>query len=143
MGDPLSPGLELDVLHGNVVTRKLEVVDGAHDGGVEAVGEYLPDLPLLCLSDLSLQLRTHVNDMDFDPKVGQTLCHPGITLKDACRNGVSEKEDQPTVASRYRIGIEQLHGIGHDLLLLPDLHWSDVRPCFAEYQGRLGIPIQL
>ena len=35
----LSPGLELDVLDGDAVDRQLEVVDGAHDGGVEAVGE--------------------------------------------------------------------------------------------------------
>ncbi len=37
----LPPGLELGVVDGDVVTRKLEVVDGAHDGGVEAVGEHL------------------------------------------------------------------------------------------------------
>ena len=35
----LSPGLELDVLDGDAVEGELEVVDGAHDGGVEAVGE--------------------------------------------------------------------------------------------------------
>ena len=41
MRDLLSPGLELDVLDGNVVDGEVEVVDGAHDGGVEAVGEDL------------------------------------------------------------------------------------------------------
>ena len=35
----LSPGLELDVLDGDAVEGELEVVDGAHDGGVEAVGD--------------------------------------------------------------------------------------------------------
>ena len=40
-GGWLSPGLELDVLDGDGVEGELEVVDGAHDGGVEAVGEDL------------------------------------------------------------------------------------------------------
>ena len=35
----LSPGLELDVLDGGVVDGDVEVVNGAHDGGVQAVGE--------------------------------------------------------------------------------------------------------
>ena len=35
----LSPGAELDVVDRDVVEGELEVVDGAHDGGVEAVGE--------------------------------------------------------------------------------------------------------
>ena len=39
--DMLSLGLGLDVLDGDVVNGELEVVDGAHDGGVEAVGEHL------------------------------------------------------------------------------------------------------
>ena len=39
LGVLLSPGVELDVLDGDVVDRQLEVVDGAHDGGVEAVGD--------------------------------------------------------------------------------------------------------
>ena len=39
--DMLSLGLELDVLDGHIVAGELEVVDGAHDGGVEAVGEDL------------------------------------------------------------------------------------------------------
>jgi hypothetical protein len=38
-GGALSPGLELDVLDGDDVDVEVEVVDGAHDGGVEAVGE--------------------------------------------------------------------------------------------------------
>ena len=38
LGRRLSPGLELDVLDGDAVDRQLEVVAGAHDGGVEAVG---------------------------------------------------------------------------------------------------------
>ena len=33
----LSPGVELDVVDGDAVVGELEVVDGAHDGGVEAV----------------------------------------------------------------------------------------------------------
>ena len=40
-GDLLSAGLELDVLDGDVVEGAVEVVDRAHDGGVEAVGEDL------------------------------------------------------------------------------------------------------
>ena len=40
-GDLLAPGLELDVLDGDVVDAELEVVNGAHDGGVEAVSEDL------------------------------------------------------------------------------------------------------
>ena len=40
-GALLSPGLELDVLDGDVVEGEVEVVDRAHDGGVEAVGEDL------------------------------------------------------------------------------------------------------
>ena len=39
LGGLLSPGLELDVKDGDAVDRQLEVVDGAHDGGVEAVGD--------------------------------------------------------------------------------------------------------
>ena len=35
----LSPGLELDVLDGDVVDGEVEVVDCTHDGGVEAVGD--------------------------------------------------------------------------------------------------------
>ena len=38
-GDTLSPGLEQDVLDGDPVEGEVEVVDGAHDGGVEAVGD--------------------------------------------------------------------------------------------------------
>ena len=41
LGGLLSPGLEPHVLDGNIVEGELEVVDGAHDGGVEAVGEDL------------------------------------------------------------------------------------------------------
>jgi hypothetical protein len=37
----LPPGVELDVLDGDTVEGELEVVDSAHDGGVEAVGEDL------------------------------------------------------------------------------------------------------
>ena len=37
----LSPGLALDVLEGDAVEGELEVVDGAHEGGVEAVGKHL------------------------------------------------------------------------------------------------------
>lgn len=37
----LSPGLELDVLDGDIVDGEVEVVDGAFDGGVEAAGEDL------------------------------------------------------------------------------------------------------
>ncbi len=40
-GGGLAPGLELGVVHGDVVDGRLEIVDGAHDGGVEAVGEDL------------------------------------------------------------------------------------------------------
>ena len=39
VGDVLSPGLELDVPDGDAVEGELEVVDGTHDGGVEAVGD--------------------------------------------------------------------------------------------------------
>ena len=39
----LSFGLELDVLDGGAIEGEMEVVDGAHDGGVEAVGEDLAD----------------------------------------------------------------------------------------------------
>ena len=39
LGELLSPGLELYVLDGDVVDGEVEVVDGAHDGGVEAVGD--------------------------------------------------------------------------------------------------------
>ena len=35
----LPPGLELDVLDGDVVDGEVEVVDCTHDGGVEAVGD--------------------------------------------------------------------------------------------------------
>ena len=35
----LTPGLELDVPYGDVFDGEVEVVDGAHDGGVEAAGE--------------------------------------------------------------------------------------------------------
>ena len=34
----LSPGLELDVLDEDAINGELELVDDAHDGGVEAVG---------------------------------------------------------------------------------------------------------
>jgi hypothetical protein len=37
----LPPGLKLDALDGDGFDGELEVVDGAHDGGVEAVGEDL------------------------------------------------------------------------------------------------------
>jgi len=37
----LSLGLELDVLDGDAIQGELEVVDGAHDGGLKAVGEDL------------------------------------------------------------------------------------------------------
>ena len=37
----LTPGLELDVPYGDVFDGEVEVVDGAHDGGVEAAGEDL------------------------------------------------------------------------------------------------------
>ena len=35
----LPPGLELDVLEGDVGDGEVEVVDCTHDGGVEAVGD--------------------------------------------------------------------------------------------------------
>ena len=35
----LSPGLELYVRDGDLVEGEVEVVDGTHDGGVEAVGD--------------------------------------------------------------------------------------------------------
>ena len=35
----LSPGLELDVLDCDAFHGELEVVDGAHDSGVEAAGD--------------------------------------------------------------------------------------------------------
>ena len=35
--EELSPGLKLDALDGNVVERELEIVNGAHDSGVQAV----------------------------------------------------------------------------------------------------------
>ena len=40
-GGALSPGLELYVRGGDVVDGEVEVVDRAHDGGVEAVGSCL------------------------------------------------------------------------------------------------------
>ena len=39
--DVLSVGLDLDVLDGDAIEGELEVVDGPHDGGVEAAGEDL------------------------------------------------------------------------------------------------------
>ena len=39
MREVLSLGLELDVLDGDAVEGERKVVDGAHDGGVEAVGD--------------------------------------------------------------------------------------------------------
>jgi hypothetical protein len=35
------PRLELDILDGDIVHGELEVVDGAHDGGLEALREDL------------------------------------------------------------------------------------------------------
>ena len=39
LGELLSPRVELDVLDGDAVEGEMEVVDSAHDGGVEAVGD--------------------------------------------------------------------------------------------------------
>ena len=46
----LSPGVELVVLDGNAVDSELEVVDGAHDGGVEAARFIGQGQAVLCLA---------------------------------------------------------------------------------------------
>ena len=49
MRNVLSPRAELDVLDWAAVEGELEVVDGAHDGGVEAVGIGLRPLPIMLI----------------------------------------------------------------------------------------------
>ena len=64
----LSSGAELDVVDGNAVEGELEVVDGAHDGGVEPVSEHLPQ-----------RWHAGVPCRGIEPEVGEaTLCQVSL-----------------------------------------------------------------